>query len=273
MPSFPPVQSVVRAIELLQALNRQPVSTIDMLHRQTGFPKPSIVRLLQTLEAKGLVRHAPQPGAYFLTSGVATLSSGYHSEPRVVEAAAQPMDELTAKIKWPLALAVFDGDAVVVRYSTIPNSPLSLLHSSLNMRLSLVSRALGRAYLAFCTRDEQAMLLSTLKKSDRPEDTPARDDKAVRRVLAEIRKRGYALRDPSVRPVSNTLALPVFDHNRPVASIGLTWFASTMGAEEAVQRYLGTMQALSAEVSTRLAALAESVSVSTARRKNQRAGR
>lgn len=139
-----------------------------MLHKRPAFPKPSIVRLLQTLEAKGLVRHAPQPGAYYLTSGVATLSSGYHSEPRVVEAAAQPMDELTAKIKWPLALAVFDGDAVVVRYSTIPNSPLSLLHSSLNMRLSLVSRALGRAYLAFCTRDEQAMLLATLEKWDSP---------------------------------------------------------------------------------------------------------
>ena len=60
MASFPPVQSVVRAIELLQALNRQPVSTIDVLHRQTGFPKPSIVRLLQTLESKGLVRHAPR---------------------------------------------------------------------------------------------------------------------------------------------------------------------------------------------------------------------
>ena len=95
MASFPPVQAVVRAIELLQALNRQPVSTVDALHRQTGFPKPSIVRLLQTLESKGLVRHAPQPGAYYLTSGVATLSSGYHSEPRVVEAAAQPMDALT----------------------------------------------------------------------------------------------------------------------------------------------------------------------------------
>ncbi len=255
MPSFPPVQSVVRAIELLQALNRQPVSTVDMLHKQTGFPKPSIVRLLQTLEAKGLVRHAPQPGAYYLTSGVATLSSGYHSEPRVVEAAAQPMDDLTARIKWPLALAVFDGDAVVVRYSTIPNSPLSLLHSSLNMRLSLVSRALGRAYLAFCTRDEQAMLLATLEKSARPEDAPAHDAKAMRRVLAETKKRGYALRDPAVRPVSNTLALPVFDHGRPVASIGLTWFASTMDADEAARRYLAPLRELSATVTARLAAL------------------
>jgi IclR family mhp operon transcriptional activator len=272
MPSFPPVQSVVRAIELLQALNRQPVSTIDLLHRQTGFPKPSLVRLLQTLQAKGLVRHAPQPGAYYLTSGVATLSSGYHSEPRVVEAAAQPMDELTRRIKWPLALAVFDGDAVVVRYSTIPNSPLSLLHSSINMRLSLVSRALGRAYLAFCTRDEQAMLLAAVEKSDQPEDAPARDRKAMRRMLAQTRKRGYALRDPAVRPVSNTLALPVFDRRRPVASIGLTWFASTMNADEAAERYLGVLRGLAAEVSARMAALAENDPARTAAAGNQRAG-
>ena len=255
MSSFPPVQSVVRAIELLQALNRQPVSTVDVLHRQTGFPKPSIVRLLQTLESKGLVRHAPQPGAYYLTSGVATLSSGYHSEPRVVEAAAELMDNLTRKIKWPLGLAVFDGDAMVVRYSTIPSSPLSLLHSSLNMRLSLVSRALGRAYLAFCTREEQAMLLATLDKSDRPEDAPARNRTAIRQVLAATRKRGYALRDPAVRPVSNTLALPVLERGRPIASIGLTWFASTMDASEAVTRYLDTLRELTAAVALRLADL------------------
>jgi IclR family mhp operon transcriptional activator len=100
------------------------------------------------------------------------------------------------------------------------------------------------------------MLLATLKKSDRPEDAPARDDKAVRRMLAETKKRGYALRDPSVRPVSNTLALPVFDHGRPVASIGLTWFASTMYAEEAGRRYLGPLRELSAAVTARLAATA-----------------
>ena len=123
------------------------------------------------------------------------------------------------------------------------------------MRLSLVSRALGRAYLAFCTREEQAMLLATLDKSDRPEDAPARNRTAIRQVLAATRKRGYALRDPAVRPVSNTLALPVLERGRPIASIGLTWFASTMDASEAVTRYLDTLRELTAAVALRLADL------------------
>ncbi|MGD9942100.1 MAG: DNA-binding transcriptional regulator [Burkholderiaceae bacterium] len=252
MGSFPPVESVVRAVRLLQALNGQPVSTLDLLHRQTGIPKPSLVRLLQTLAGLGLVRHAPQHGAYYLTSQVRSLSSGYHSEPRAVEAAAPILDELTERIKWPLALAVHDGDAVVVRYSTIPKSPLSLLHSTLNRRLSLVSRALGRAYLAFCEPDEADAIIRALQASDDPEDRPARDLDSLREVLAGIRAQGYASREPSVRPVSNTLAVPVMDGGRVFAAIGMTFFSSTMSVDEAVRRHLGDLREASAQITAAL---------------------
>jgi len=253
--SFPPVQSVLRAIELLQALNRQPVSTIDSLHRQTGIPKPSLVRTLQTLESVGLVIHAPQYGAYQLTSQVATLSCGYHSEPRMVEAARPVAEALTREIKWPVALALPDVDAVVVRYSTIPNSPLALLHSTINMRLSLVSRALGRAYFAFCSPGERDALIEIMRRSDNPEDAPARDAQALRRIVAQIRRQGYALREPGVRPVSGTLAVPVLDGKRVAASLGITWFASTLSNEQAVERYLPRLREAVAQIGARLKAL------------------
>ena len=257
MASFPPVQAVVRAIELLRALNRQPVSTIDSLHRQTGIPKPSLVRMLQTLASQGLVAHAPQYGAYQLTAEVTSLSAGYHSEPRLVEAARPVAEALTREIKWPVALAVLDVDAIVVRYSTIPNSPLALLHSTINMRLSLVSRALGRAYFAFCAPDERQALLEILRRSENPEDAPARDARAVKRIVTETRKHGYALREPGVRPVSGTLAIPVFEGKRVAASLGITWFSSTLGNEQAVERYLPRLQAAAQEIGERLKGLGE----------------
>lgn len=252
MTSFVPVRAVVRAVELLQALNRQPVSTIDTLHRQTGTPKPSLVRLLQTLSSLGLVRHAPQYGAYYLTSQVTTLASGYHGAPRIIEASASVAEALTSAIKWPVAVAVFDTDAMVVRYSTIPSSPLSLLHSTINMRLSVVSRALGRAYLAFCEPDERRFILALLARSDRPEDRIARDRSVMRRIIAETRKRGYALRDPSVRPVSGTIAVPVYDGKRVAASLGMTWFTSAMDPKQAVARYLEPLKRAAQEISVNL---------------------
>ncbi len=129
-----PIRAVSRAIDLLQALNRQPISTVDD-HGQTAIPKPTIVRLLRTFLTKGLVRHASKHGAYYLTSQVQSLSVGYHSAPKIVEAAAPLLDAMTSRVKWPMAVAVPDGNAVVIRYSTVPHSPLALLHSSINMRL------------------------------------------------------------------------------------------------------------------------------------------
>ena len=244
-----PIRAVSRAIDLLQALNRQPVSSIDDLHGQTGIPKPTIVRLLRTFVAKGLACHAPKHGAYYLTSQVQSLSVGYHSVPKIVEAAAPLLDAMTSRVKWPTAVAVPDGNAVIIRYSTVPHSPLALLHSSINMRLSLVTRALGRAFLAFCDNDERDFILKALSTSSEPEDALARNLPAVRRVLSETRARGYATRDPKVRPVSNTIAVPVFENKRVVATVGLTFISSALRPEEAVREHLAQVKDISQEIS------------------------
>jgi IclR family transcriptional regulator, mhp operon transcriptional activator len=256
MGSFPPVNSVVRALSLLRELNKSAVSTVDQLYIQTRIPKSTIVRLLQTLEAQGLVRHAPQHGAYCLTSEVSKLSSGYHGVPRLIEASAAQLDEMTRQVKWPLAIAIPETDAVSIRYSTVPLSPLSLHHSSLGMRLSLVSRALGRAYLAFCDDGERDALISIVKKSDDREDLRARDDAAMKSLIDNVRQRGLATRDPHVRTVSNTLAVPIFEGSRVVASVGLTFIASAMTQDEAIRRHHQDLVELSSGISRRLESLA-----------------
>ncbi|MDO9405086.1 MAG: DNA-binding transcriptional regulator [Polaromonas sp.] len=251
----PAIRSVVRAVELLRALNLRPVSTLDFLHGQTGLPKPSIVRMMQTLQRCGLVQHAPQHGAYYLSSGVLALSHGFHSEPMIVEASASLLDAVTLRLKWPLAIAMLEDFSMVVRYSTIPLSPLALRHSTLNVKLSLVSRAIGRAYLAFCPPDQQAALLHALALSENPEDEQARDADAVRAVLDEVRSRGFAMRHPGVWPASNTLAVPVFGKNGVACSLGMTYFSSTMSPAQAVERYLPELQTVAREIEHRLMAL------------------
>lgn len=249
-----PVNVVLRALNILRALNRQPVSTVDTLHRQTGIPKPTIVRLLQTLDADGLVRRAPQYGAYQLTSAVTELASGYHGEPRIVEASAAVADGLTREWRWPVSVAVPDGDAVVVRYSTIPDSPLSFFHSTINMRLSLLNQALGRAYLAHCDPDSQEALIALLTQGQ-AEDPPPGGADEIRQMLGQVRAQGYALRDPRVRPESSTIAVPIFDGDRVIATIGLTWFSSVLQLPQAVGRFLAPLQQASADITRALEAL------------------
>jgi IclR family mhp operon transcriptional activator len=146
---------------------------------------------------------------------------------------------------------------MVIRYSTIPLSPLSLHHSSLGMRLSMVSRALGRAYLAFCDSDEQDALINILRHSRQPEDAAARDDNTLRAILKETHERGLATRDPHVRTVSNTLAVPVYEESRVVASVGLTFFSSAMAPEEAIEKFRDDLVGVSASISHRLGTLSD----------------
>lgn len=249
------VRSVERAIDLLQALNQQAVSTIDDLCRRTGLPKATITRLLRTFESRGLVAQSTRFGAYHLAAGISSLNSGYDSKPRAIVAAVPVCDALTREVKWPVTLALFDVDAMVVRYSTIPQSPLSLLHSSINLRRSMVGRALGRAYLAFCPDDERDFIIESLKSSAREEDQLVHDLPALHDILARTRKQGYALRDPDFSTRSCTLAIPVVHDSRIVATLGLSWFASVMRPDDAVQRYLTPLRDAAQQIAAGLASL------------------
>lgn len=250
------IRAVERAIDVLQALNRRPLSTLHELHCETGLPKPSIVRLLRTLEGKGLAAQSASYGTYQLLGRVRSLSSGFHHDPLVVEIAEEIMIDFTKREGWPLALALFDLNAVVVRASTIPYTSLSLLHSSLNKRLSLVSRAMGRAFLAHSSPSEQQILIEMLKNSDDPEDRAAQDAAAMARIIDPIREKGYATRDPLIEPKSITIAVPVRDNGRVVASLGLTWIHTAMTLQEGIDRHVSRLFEIGDTISRELASRA-----------------
>lgn len=242
-PARDQVQSVTRALDLLQALNRQRVASIKQLYETTGLPKPTIVRLLKTLTAEGYVANDPRQGGYSVTSQVRALSCGFHGDPLVVEAGRAWAIDLTRRFKWPAAIAVLERDAMTVRFSTISESPISPFHGTVGLRLSLVSRSLGRAYLAFCPAAERNILLQMLASSKDPEESAARRPAVLQRNLQAIRNQGFAERDPAVEPKSSaTLGVPIMDGDRVLATLGLTYFTSAMKRARAVELYVPHLQ-------------------------------
>jgi IclR family mhp operon transcriptional activator len=118
---------------------------------------------------------------------------------------------------------------VFVRFSTIPDSPVSPFHATINMRLSLISRALGRAYLAYCPSEERRLLVRMLSASGNAEDHPDNLARAVRQLVRSTRSRGFAERDPNVEPRnSGTIAVPIMAESLVLATLGLTYFRSAV---------------------------------------------
>ncbi len=181
-----PVESVLRAFEILRELNRSRVTSVKDLLAATGLPKATLVRLLKTLGWAGYVTNDRRQGGYQVTSNVKALSCGYHRDPLVVEAARPWSIEFTRKYQWPIAVATLEERTVAVRFSTIIDSPNSPFHGTINLRLDLLTRALGRAYLAFCPAAERDMLLDLLGVGDAVRRQDALD------MLGRIRKAGFS---------------------------------------------------------------------------------
>jgi len=241
---------------LLEQLNRQRVASIDSLHKATGLPKSTVVRLMKSLCSMGYAANDRRQGGYTVASRVKSLSNGFHGDPLVVEAARPWALAFTEQYHWPIAVAVLDKTSVVVRLSTIPDSPVSPFHGTINMQLSLLQRALGRAYLAFCPATERSMLLDMLARSHEPEDRFAVDRRRALALLAAIRKQGFAERNPMVEPRSSgTIAVPIVNGQRVLATVGMTYFMSAVDRSDIVQRYVPLVKALADNIAVSVASL------------------
>ncbi len=250
------VQSVARSLQLLAEMNRHRLSTIRDLHVSTGLPKSTIVRLLKTLVAAGYVDNDKRQGGYLVTSQVQSLSCGYHGDPVVVEAGRPWAVEFTRRHCWPIAIAVLDQDVVRVRCSTIPDSPISPFHGTVNAPLRLLTWALGRAYLAFCPQAERDMLLSILKASSHPEDSVAKSRTSVLRILEETQQMGFAQRATDVEPRSSaTIAVPIRRGSNVLASVGMSYFKSAISHREIASIYVPLIQELAGNIESRVTAL------------------
>ncbi|MBD0413869.1 helix-turn-helix domain-containing protein [Oryzicola mucosus] len=258
------IRAVERAMAVLQELNLQPINTIAQLHARTKLPKPTLVRILRTLEEAGYVENDARQGGYHVSALVTSLSSGFHKDPLVVEAGRAWAIAMTRKHKWPVAIALPDYDKMVVRFSTVPDSFISPFHSTVNKRLNLLTRGLGLAYLAFLDKEEFDLIVGVLKRSDDPENALSHHPSELARLVEKVHDNGYAVRSSFVEPKnSNTIAVPIIGQgDRVLASIGMTYFKSAFSSEqEACERYAPILKSAANAISEDLDRLTNQLAV------------
>ena len=110
------VPALARGIEVLELLAaaREPVAPSDMA-RALGIPRSTVFRLLQTLEAYGLIGRTEHGNAFRLAAGVTRLGFAWLASLDVTEAGRGPLDALRDRTGHSCHLAVRDGaEAVVV---------------------------------------------------------------------------------------------------------------------------------------------------------------
>ena len=218
------IRSVTRALRLLDAMNERQSCTLAELNAATGLPKPTIFRILATLQHEGYVVSEGRLGQYHVTEKTRRLGAAYGQKSLLVDVGAPLVREVTQQIKWPLALGVLDVDAMVVRYSTMPYSPLAVQATTLGHRLGLLESAMGLTYLAFCDAAQRQILLDLLHSAAPVENR----ELLIRSTLALTQQRGYGLRLAKVSGASATVAVPILVPAGIAGVLSMTTFGRSM---------------------------------------------
>jgi IclR family mhp operon transcriptional activator len=249
------VQSALRALRVIEVLNRRRVTSLEVLHGRTSLPKATLVRLLETLISAGYVFRVSRREGYALTEQVLQLSAGVRHRDVIVDVARPLMEAFTRQHKWQVSLSTSERDCMLVRATTRHISPFAREEIYLNRRVPILRSAIGRAYLAFCSAEERAAILNILADADPTEIAETGGPAKVDAMMRRVRRDGYATIVRPPEDPSRSFAVPILEPDAPESPLGsvvMFWYRSAMTEAEAIERYLGHMQTLAEAVASGL---------------------
>lgn len=201
------VRAVDRALDILLAFTAQDHEmTAGELLRRVDLSRPTLYRLLRTLEHKGFVVSSGDPQRFTLGPSVAHLAHVWTSTLDIAKVAQPMLRSLWTETGETVALMLRQGDVRVCAAEIPSAQPLSFKRG-IGHSVHVTIGASGRAILAFAEDAE-----SYTGKILNPEDQAA-----YRSKLARVRKEGYAVSRDELIDGAVAVAVPFFSANNAVA--------------------------------------------------------
>ncbi len=218
------VRAVGRALDVLLAFtgDRSELTAAELLVR-VELSRPTLYRLLYTLEAKGFLSSSGEPQRFRLGPAVARLSHGWTRSLDLAAVAEPTMRALWSETRETVAMFVPQGDLRLC-LAEIPSPEALSFKRGVGYTERLVRGASGRAILAFMPAAERRL-------ADYASEL-AIDAHTLRHTLAEVRERGYAVSRGELIAGAVAVAAPFFDRDGVAGSLGIFGPIARMGAAE-----------------------------------------
>jgi DNA-binding IclR family transcriptional regulator len=200
------VQSVDRAVVILELLARRPELGVTEIAGELGVHKSTAFRLVATLEQHRLVEQLGERGKYRLGFGIVRLAGAAAARLDLAREAQPVCRRLAAEFNETVNLAVRDGDAAV-NVSQEQGLATVSIQNWIGQRTPLHATSSGKVLLAWMAEDELVLLLGGGLK---PHTTRTiADSGQLRAELGRVRERGWAATAEELEIGLNAVAAPV----------------------------------------------------------------
>ncbi|WP_374239928.1 helix-turn-helix domain-containing protein [Zoogloea sp.] len=254
------INALERGLDVLRKLNERHGQSLAELHAATGIPKPSLLRILDTLEASGFAWRAIGDGRYRRRFALILRPSIADELLAIGEIAAPFLENLRRKVIWPSDVLVFRDFRMELVETSRRQSTLGVAMYPLGYRVEMFLSAPGRAWLAFCSDAERETVLADAALHP-PMLQRSRDllRGGLADILDETRRLGYASRDPLFggaddKDISviddrlDAIAVPLMAGGRVLATMNLVWPRKYRLKEQIVREHLADLQEAAASI-------------------------
>jgi DNA-binding IclR family transcriptional regulator len=202
----PAVQSVDRALTILEILARRGDAGVTDIGLELGVHKSTAFRLLAVLESKGFVEQSVDRGTYRLGFGIVRLAGATAARLDLSRAGRQACEQLAAAVGETVNVAILD-DGGAVNISQAHGGASVAVLDWVGRRTPLHATSSGKVLLAFAP----VPLRDDLVERPLERFTPATitDAAALAADLAEVRSRGWAVTQEELEAGLTAVAAPI----------------------------------------------------------------
>ena len=217
--STAPVQSVDRAITILELLARQGESSVTEIASRLGVHKSTAFRLLATLEGHRLVEQINDRGRYRLGVGNLRLAGATTARLDVVSEARPVTRQLAVDTGETVNITVRSEESALYLDQVAGSSALQS-HNWVGQRIPLHATSNGKVLISeLSEHDFEAALPHLPRLTEHTITSPAR----MREELAGVRRLGYALAVDELEVGLTAAAAPIRNaHGDIVASMSIS---------------------------------------------------
>jgi IclR family mhp operon transcriptional activator len=243
------VRAFKRGLDVLREVNRSGGIRAGDVARQLDLPRPTVYRLLETLEELGYVARSASDDRIRVTRRALSLGDGYDPGVVICQAAAPYLVDLSKSLVWPVDLSTYENAAMVIQETTHSRSPLSIDRGMIGRRLPMLRTSAGRAYLAACGTSERDLIINHLRRIDEPDDRPFLEPDRLKRMIAETAERGYGVRsEGEFNPKTASIAVAIARDDIVFGCISIIWIRSELSLDEAIAKFIAPLRAAAAAI-------------------------